>query len=70
MGKMENELAKHITMRTGKPCFYCSICGDYFYGYGNNPYPVVKDPDAQCCDECNRVVITKRLRDIAKEVTK
>lgn len=31
----------------------CCICGGEFTGWGNNPYPVVKDEDAQCCDACN-----------------
>jgi hypothetical protein len=24
-----------------------------FTGWGNNPYPVVEDADARCCDACN-----------------
>ena len=31
----------------------CCICGKKFTGWGNNPYPVVKDENARCCDECN-----------------
>ena len=33
--------------------FKCCICGGTFEGYGNNPWPVVKDEDAECCDRCN-----------------
>ena len=31
----------------------CCICGDEFVGWGNNPWPIVKDEDALCCDMCN-----------------
>lgn len=39
----------------------CCICGCEFEGYGNNPYPLVKDEQARCCDECNMLVIQARL---------
>ena len=43
--------------------FICSICGKISYGYGNNPWPVVKDLDAECCDECNtKYVIPARIK--------
>jgi len=32
----------------------CCICGMKFTGWGNNPYPVVEDADARCCDACNK----------------
>ena len=35
----------------------CCICGKEFEGWGNNPYPVVKDEDAKCCDTCNMAVV-------------
>ena len=31
----------------------CCICGKKFTGWGNNPWPVVNDEDARCCDDCN-----------------
>jgi len=31
----------------------CCICGCKFRGWGNNPWPVVQDVDARCCDLCN-----------------
>ena len=31
----------------------CCICGMKFTGWGNNPYPVVEDENARCCDACN-----------------
>lgn len=37
----------------------CSICGNEFKGFGNNPYPFDRDI---CCDECNKnVVIPLRI---------
>lgn len=40
----------------------CCICGKKIVGYGNNPYPVVDDDEARCCDECNsNYVIVARL---------
>lgn len=42
--------------------FKCCICEQIFEGYGNNPYPVSKDPDDRCCDICNDArVIPERL---------
>lgn len=42
----------------------CCICGEVFTGFGNNPYPVVKDEDARCCDNCNAMyVIPRRILD-------
>lgn len=41
----------------------CCICGEEFIGYGNNPYPVVKDGESRCCDLCDSmVVIPARIR--------
>ena len=58
----EKELAQAITKNTGKPCFYCVLCGEYFYGYGNNPYPLATGEDDECCDMCNATkVIPARL---------
>lgn len=37
--------------------YICCICGKKFTGWGNNPYPVVKDENARCCDECNSTVV-------------
>lgn len=40
----------------------CCICGERFIGYGNDPWPIVKDEDARCCDECNDTkVLSARL---------
>lgn len=48
--------------------YKCCICGKRKRGYGNNPYPVVVDPNAKCCDNCNRyVVVPERLREFENE---
>lgn len=45
----------------------CCICGNPFIGFGNNPYPVVKDAVSVCCDICNsKVVIPARLKEMQK----
>lgn len=35
----------------------CCVCGCEFEGYGNNPYPLVNDEEARCCDECDDAVV-------------
>ena len=47
----------------------CSICGQDFSGYGNNPYPLCAkdDYESRCCDDCNAIyVIPARLEKQAK----
>lgn len=40
----------------------CCICGKSFKGWGNDPWPVVMDDDAKCCDDCDMsVVLSARL---------
>ena len=40
----------------------CCICGKMIKGYGNDPWPIVKDENAKCCDKCNDTkVIQARL---------
>lgn len=49
----------------------CCICGKEFEGWGNNPYPVVKEEDARCCDDCNAMyVIPARLEALAERDSK
>lgn len=44
------------------PGYECCICHKIFKDWGNDPWPVVKDDDARCCDDCNnRVVLAARL---------
>lgn len=46
--KIQKTAEKHI----------CSICGEEYFGYGNNAQPV---NDGRCCDECNlNIVIPAR----------
>ena len=48
-------------VRTNEPKI-CCICGRPIENYGNNPWPVVEDPDEKCCDVCNYTeVIPARL---------
>ncbi len=35
----------------------CCICGCEFIGWGNNPYPIVNDENARCCDDCNKLLV-------------
>lgn len=48
----------------------CCWCGKEFTGYGNNPYPLVKEQGARCCDECNEIVIFERIRQITNKKDK
>jgi hypothetical protein len=38
----------------------CSICGKEFEYYGSSAAPI---NHGRCCDECNKLVITRRLND-------
>lgn len=42
----------------------CCICGKEIKdNWGNNPYPVSKNQEDRCCNECNEtVVIPERVR--------
>ena len=49
---------QHMIEEVGMEEFKCCICGNLIIGeWGNNPWPVVKDEDAKCCDECNSTVV-------------
>lgn len=44
------------------PEFDCCICGTHCIGYGNNPWPVNKNENDRCCNDCNiEVVIPARI---------
>ncbi len=47
--------------------YTCCICGKKFYGFGNNPWPLIKDVDARCCDECNMLVIEARIDEAVRQ---
>ena len=32
----------------------CCLCGGVYDHYGNNPWPLVEDDAARCCDRCNQ----------------
>lgn len=42
-------------MDNNRPTFKCVICGQTFYGFGNNPAPVKNT--GRCCDECDSMVV-------------
>lgn len=37
--------------------FICCFCGKEIKGWGNNPYPVETDENAECCDDCNLDIV-------------
>lgn len=41
----------------------CSICGDTFSEYGNNAQPI---NDGRCCNQCNQIVIFRRIKDMQR----
>ena len=45
----------------------CCICGKEITGYGNNPWPIIKDERMKCCDECNAKVLATRFELSKKE---
>lgn len=46
----------------------CCICGQEFTGWGNNPWPVVNDPESRCCDDCNYFyILPARIRNVQTE---
>lgn len=50
-----------------KEKYVCCICRKEFTGYGNNPEPLVRGKDLECCDECNQLVIAARTYGITAE---
>lgn len=36
----------------------CVICGLEFSEYGNNPFPIFEPDEGQCCDDCDRCVVS------------
>lgn len=57
------EYAKeYIYKEDNTPEFDCCICGAHFVGYGNNPWPISKNENDRCCDDCNiEAVIPARI---------
>ena len=53
--------------RKGGMVMKCCLCGKEIIGWGNDPWPVVTDEDARCCDECNlSIVLIARLTNLKK----
>ncbi len=53
--------------------YICSLCGERFYGWGNNPWPLCEltDIDSRCCDQCDaEKVLPERLLKSVASVTK
>lgn len=44
-------------------CKKCCICGKTFMYFGNNPYPLCKDKEADlvCCNDCDNFVTKARF---------
>lgn len=48
--------------------YECCICHKVFTDWGNDPWPVVKDDDARCCDACNSIhVIPARIAGLIRK---
>lgn len=48
--------------------YTCCLCGGHFADWGNDPWPVVKDDGARCCDACNvTVVIPARIAELIRK---
>lgn len=47
--------------------FTCCICHKEVEEFGNDPWPVNIDDNAECCDACDMsVVVTARLNDLKR----
>lgn len=43
--------------------YICCFCKREFKDFVNNPYPVCKQEDALCCDECDqKIVVPSRFQ--------
>ena len=47
----------------------CCLCGEYFTGFGNNPWPLKNNENDRCCDYCNssKVIPARIERAYSKE---
>lgn len=51
--------------------FICCFCGKTFIGWGNDPWPINKSKNAECCDECNtHFVLPARLQAFCDDIVK
>lgn len=59
-----NEAAQADTAQSAQEKVkFCSICNGDYEGYGNNAWPI--NP-GRCCDMCNTVVVTHRIRNVVR----
>lgn len=50
--------------------YECCICHKRFTDWGNNPWPIVTDKDARCCNACNgTVVVPARIAKMFNDTT-
>ena len=49
---LHNYETKRVTHK-GHDYWSCCLCGEFFEGFGNNPYPISIKDDDECCDDCN-----------------
>jgi len=63
--KKEKKMKTKRVTHKGHDYWSCCLCGEFFEGFGNNPYPIsIKDDDA-CCDDCDwGKVIPARFKQI------
>lgn len=62
-------LMRQINERKSGKEYDCCICGEHFWGYGNNPDPI--STEGRCCDECNeRYVVAARVTGLNLEEIK
>lgn len=62
---LDDELKEKIEREVEDSKNVCCFCGKWFWGFGNNPYPL-KD-EGVCCDECNQNVVKERIRRLKDE---
>ena len=46
----------------GREIWSCCVCGEFFEGWGNNPWPLSDREDDECCNECNMEVVMARFK--------
>ena len=42
----------------------CVLCGEVYYGFGNNPAPL--SLEGRCCNDCNNLVVAVRIAAVMK----
>ena len=68
--KKENKMVTQRVTHKGEDYWSCSICGNFFSGYGNNPDPVTSGEDDECCNDCNySKVLPARIELLKQEQT-